>query len=73
MTPDQEKEFTTRIEGFKPKFEALLKEYEVELVVGPLYAPGPGGAFFTVVQTNIGDTKYKGVPSPITEEELWEK
>jgi hypothetical protein len=73
MNPEQEKEFQVRANLFKEEFEPLLKKYELELTAFPLYAAAPGGAFVTVINQQIADTKYKGVPSPINEDDLWEK
>lgn len=65
---EQAKDFQERAKAFNEEFSAfyedLKKKHECELVYSVATVPSPQGIFGLGVQQNIGDLKYKGVPSP---------
>lgn len=73
LTPEQQKDLETRIEGFRVEYLELLKKFEVELVCYPQYAPLASGGFGTVANIIIADKKYASIPSPIQKENIIQK
>jgi hypothetical protein len=73
-TPEQQQDFQERATAFQKEFaefmKALSEKHECEFVYGVATVPGPNGIYGLGVQQNIGDLKYKAVPSPLTPEDV---
>lgn len=67
-TEEQQKDFEDRAKAFQeeytPLYEDLKKKHEVEIVHAVATVPSPAGIFGLGVTQQIGDLKYKSVPSP---------
>lgn len=68
-TEEQSADFQTRANAFNEEYltlyEELKKKHECEFVYNPVTVPGPTGFFGLSVSQNIGDLKFKSIPSPV--------
>lgn len=74
LTKEQEDDFLARAAAFRDEYVALyqtLKEkHECELVYSVTSLPVAPGIFANAVNEQVGDLKYKAVPSPLSQEDV---
>lgn len=67
-TEEQQKDFEERAKSFGEGLDALSKEFQVEIVNSVVTVPNQSGVFGLTVASQIGDLKYKPIPSPLNDE-----
>ncbi len=61
-----DKSFDERKKEFLEKYEALVKELQVDVASGPRFFQIGGGAFAVMMEKDVIDLKDQPQPSPFT-------
>lgn len=68
ITEEQQVDIDTRVAEFKEKYEALVKETQVDFVTYPQKIQIGQGVYADTCTIQIVDKKYLPIPSPLNEE-----
>lgn len=68
LTPEQQADSTARLDQFKEEITALSQKLSVDFITYPQFVPNEHGGFEIQVITNFLDTKYRPVPSLMSDQ-----
>lgn len=70
LTSEQKVDVEARVEQFKTQYKALTESLQVDFGTYPKLVPSAAGMFSVVVVSQVMDTKYLPVLSPIKRDSL---